>query len=432
MRQTVYINLLSLAAVAGCAGPRTPGELRSQLFADNPQYERDTRPNLAVAAAADVDLPWEAAPDEVEIGMWITMLSDVSAKTSTFTLESTTIASWKDARLRFNTSDAGGCHRPGRPVEFELGAAAEIWTPDLFFNTMVLIGPKDDSTKGGTLMIWDDGKVELHLNKRQTFSCNFNFQKAPFDEQYCTIHINVYHEGKSDQIQFTSGVAVPPWEDKGTPSWTIVDIVGYNKTFFGGSNLFFDLTIRRESGYYIWTVLVPANLFVVVSWASFFISRAAVPARVGMTVSSLLIISNFHNMVLQQLPQYSGFVYMVWWVRVSLFFCMYAVLEFAAVNLLTRNEARFDRAIAEIAKERESRTAAVEPTTGGISVTVKDAPGRPSQAEIQTKVAKVSKLSNMLVNKHGKLCVRDQHPDIVSRWLFLPMYMLILIVIYPW
>ena len=151
MRQTVYINLLSLAAVAGCAGPRTPGELRSQLFADNPQYERD------------VDLPWEAAPDEVEIGMWITMLSDVSAKTSTFTLESTTIASWKDARLRFNTSDAGGCHRPGRPVEFELGAAAEIWTPDLFFNTMVLIGPKDDSTKGGTLMIWDDGKVQLQL-----------------------------------------------------------------------------------------------------------------------------------------------------------------------------------------------------------------------------------------------------------------------------
>ena len=72
---------------------------------------------------------------------------------------------------------------------------------------------------------------------------------------------------------------------------------------------------------------MPATLFVIVSWTSFFINRAAVPARVGMTITSMLIITNFHNSVLQQLPKLPGFVYMLWYLRASMFFCMYAVIE---------------------------------------------------------------------------------------------------------
>lgn len=433
------VLVLALAVAAGsCVGPRTPGDLRSELFADT-VYQRDTRPNVAIAAATDTDEPWAAPPDEVEVGLRITTLSSVAATTSTYTVEQTLVTSWKDQRLRFNTSDAGGCFRPGSTVDFELAAASEIWTPDLYFNTMVLIGPKDDSSKGGMLQLSADGTVKLTRATRKTFSCSFDFKRAPFDEHHCEITVSAIRASSTDDILFTPAWWTAPNTGTGTPSWTIVEMDGYNATNpFGSSFVSFVLTIRRDSDYYILTVLIPATLFVVVSWTSFFISRSAVPARVGMTVSSLLIISNFHNTVLQQLPQFSGFVYMVWYVRVSLAFCMYAVLEFALCNLLTRTEARFERAIAEIERDHEAPKP-VQPITSadaaevGVSVSA-TAKGEPAmdKAVVISKVAKISKVTKLLVNRHGKLCLRDQHPDIFSRWLFLPAYLFIVIVMYPW
>ena len=66
-----------------------------------------------------------------------------------------------------------------------------------------------------------------------------------------------------------------------------------------------------------------------------------------------------------------------------------------------------------------------------MSATAKGEPAM-DKAVVISKVAKISKVTKLLVNRHGKLCLRDQHPDIFSRWLFLPAYLFIVIVMYPW
>ena len=98
-----------LAVSAACVGPRTPGDLRHALWADNAEYSRDTRPNVGSAAATGDEQPWAAPADRVEVGTWITYLSAVSPQTSTFTVEMTMETRWVDLRLRYNTTDNGGC-----------------------------------------------------------------------------------------------------------------------------------------------------------------------------------------------------------------------------------------------------------------------------------------------------------------------------------
>lgn len=37
-----------------------------------------------------------------------------------------------------------------------------------------------------------------------------------------------------------------------------------------------------------------------------------------------------------------------------------------------------------------------------------------------------------MVNKEGQLWLRDEHLDIISRYLFLPLYAIITLSMYPW
>ena len=85
-------------------------------------------------------------------------------------------------------------------------------------------------------------------------------------------------------------------------------------------------------------------LFVLVSYSSFYISRAAAPARVGATVVSFLVIMNFNANVLNQIPKVDYDVRLLTFLYLSMWFCAFAVFEYGLVNMLFRIEARVDKA----------------------------------------------------------------------------------------
>ena len=72
-------------------------------------------------------------------------------------------------------------------------------------------------------------------------------------------------------------------------------------------NEYIDLTIEleRKPGWYVNNVIVPCALLVFISWASFFIARAAVPARVSIGIVCYLTLQNLGSSVRNGLPKLS-------------------------------------------------------------------------------------------------------------------------------
>merc|ERR1712157_631702 len=91
----------------------------------------------------------------------------------------------------------------------------------------------------------------------------------------------------------------------------------------------------------------------VLAWASFFISRAAVPARVTMASVSFLTITNFIGGQLKTLPSLgSGEVWLLQFMQTSQIFTFYSLLEYIICNYLYRVKRRIID-IKEIAKKRK-------------------------------------------------------------------------------
>lgn len=64
-------------------------------------------------------------------------------------------------------------------------------------------------------------------------------------------------------------------------------------------------TLRRRLGYYLFHTYIPTCLIVVMSWISFWIKPEAVPARITLSVTSLLTLSTQHAQSQKSLPPVS-------------------------------------------------------------------------------------------------------------------------------
>ena len=207
-------------------------------------------------------------------------------------------------------------------------------------------------------------------------------------------------------------------------------------------------------------------LFVMLAWCSFFIARAAAPARVAMGIILYLVINNQMNSQLGLLPIGSSGVWILNFMTVSRMFVFYAIIEYALCNFLMRIEARIEKARVAALKRREdgpssTRTSTQAPevaasttskggsrlavfgwhvglrpapqlasvAVGGVSVEV--APGEVSlRDEVAQAASSVTRWIPWLVTPEGVLRVRDQHVEVFTRWGFPLAYGLSLIVFY--
>merc|ERR1712004_566030 len=86
-------------------------------------------------------------------------------------------------------------------------------------------------------------------------------------------------------------------------------------------------------------------LVVVMSYSSFFVSRQALPARGGLASVCFLTLANMITGVLQTLPKTlgNGSILLLNMLHASQFFCLYTVIEFAAISYTARLVTRADK-----------------------------------------------------------------------------------------
>jgi hypothetical protein len=93
--------------------------------------------------------------------------------------------------------------------------------------------------------------------------------------------------------------------------WTVVGMrsvvsersrPGYGVPF---SHASFEIDIKRKSGYYIWKILLPLIVIVLISWVVFYMSEERIGRRAGVSATGILTVIAYQFVATQSLPKVS-------------------------------------------------------------------------------------------------------------------------------
>lgn len=110
-------------------------------------------------------------------------------------------------------------------------------------------------------------------------------------------------------------------------------------------------------GYYLIQMYIPSLLTVILSWVSFWINMDAAPARVGLGITTVLTMTTQSSGSRASLPKVSYVKAIDIWMAVCLLFVFAALLEYAAVNFVSRQYKEFFRLRRKLRQEQRNRAA---------------------------------------------------------------------------
>ena len=209
--------------------------------------------------------------------------------------------SWFDSRTAFNASCASELAPPyafgtqlqgsWMPAIFDSPHDAGMWFPRFAIDNLFPGSRPGFYPRGHMVQIASTGFVWYSFRASVDVKCPMHFARMPLDEQTCSLRVMAL-EGV-DRVNISTDRVNISFKEKldamSSAEWdcqSLTQEAGVYQDSFGRfqNKSFTDLKIvlKRENRYWIQTVIVPTILLLAISWASFFISRAAVPARVAM------------------------------------------------------------------------------------------------------------------------------------------------------
>lgn len=256
-------------------------------------YDKRVRPNYG------------GPPVLVGVTMHIISISSVSEVQMDFTSDFYFRQYWMDPRLSFDRLP--GIERIMVSTEY----LKNIWVPDTFFANEKSSYLHMATTSNEFLRISHKGEINRSIRLTITASCPMNLQFFPMDRQLCSIEIESFGFGMSEIIYDWQGgsAAVAVQEDVQLPQF---DVVGYRQTnrvisltTGNYSRLGLEIQFVRSMGYYLIQIYIPSGLIVIISWVSFWLNRAATPARVSLGVTTVLTMTTLMSSTNAALPKIS-------------------------------------------------------------------------------------------------------------------------------
>ena len=113
--------------------------------------------------------------------------------------------------------------------------------------------------------------------------------------------------------------------------------------------------MKRKYKVYLYTFFGPCMLMVITSWISFTVDSAAVPGRLGLLLTLLLMMINLNNSVSSTIPKSTKLTPLTVWIVVSIGFVSFALLEYS-VLLYTAKFRKETRQVKKICEEEKKMT----------------------------------------------------------------------------
>ena len=251
---------------------------------------------ICPALAEDMQHVPPAKPVLVKVGFYLTDITHINEPNETISFMGNLRMQWRDPRL-------AGRYR----VYVDQKAQKkfdEIWHPHLKFKNE----RGDRSTIAKHLVIESNGTVTVHEWVRSKVRTFLNYRKFPFDTQQIVFAVEPFSypttEVKLVDWKMHSGVTnktyLTEWylnkvqtEVKSEPS---KPKVGHYSSY----NLV--VTYERASLYYLWQVIVPMILIVLLSFGVFWMLDQPLVNRVAISLTAILAIVVFQWRIFSKLP----------------------------------------------------------------------------------------------------------------------------------
>jgi hypothetical protein len=199
---------------------------------------------------------------------------------------------WRDASLAHSGPDS-----ISRPLD-------EVWFPNIqFINQQKLV-----STLPRAVEIHPNGEVVHRVRVWGSFSQPLDLQLFPFDAQRLNVTLaNVGFGSKnvnllpSPESNISKSLTMPDWEVTG---WNFVasdiSIDGESSSVQG---MVFSLDVKRDSSYFIYKVITPLVLIVMMSWLVFWIDPSLVASQISVSVTAMLTMIAYRFAIAGLMPR---------------------------------------------------------------------------------------------------------------------------------
>jgi hypothetical protein len=220
-------------------------------------------------------------PTVVEIGLFLIDVDEIDDVNQRFSVDMFVVARWQDSRLALPPSERTGQER--------FMMLEDVWTPRVLFLNDRGLTPQLRQGLG----VADDGTVVYQNRLSGELSANLEFQEFPFDVQRLPIEI-VSYAYTTDELTLSiqsNGFAeadrfsIEGWGLKALDP--VVDVFVSPVASLHLPRLTYVIEAKRDSAYYVLTMLVPMSLIIFMAWTVFWLQPNIVPPRIAISTASI-------------------------------------------------------------------------------------------------------------------------------------------------
>ncbi|XP_054610353.1 glycine receptor subunit alpha-2-like isoform X2 [Dunckerocampus dactyliophorus] len=329
--------------LGGASRPPSPSDFLDKLMGRTSGYDARIRPNF------------KGPPVNVTCNIFINSFGSITETTMDYRLNVFLRQQWNDPRLAYK-------EYPDDSLDLDPSMLDSIWKPDLFFANEKGANFHEVTTDNKLLRIFQNGNVLYSIRLTLTLSCPMDLKNFPMDSQTCIMQLESFGYTMNDLIfEWLDVGAVQVADDLVLPQFVLKEDKGlgyctkhYNTGKFTCIEVKFYL--ERQMGYYLIQMYIPSLLTVILSWVSFWINMDAAPARVGLGITTVLTMTTQSSGSRASLPKVSYVKAIDIWMAVCLLFVFAALLEYAAVNFVSRQHKEFFRLRKKLKEQEQQRS----------------------------------------------------------------------------
>jgi hypothetical protein len=240
---------------------------------------------------------WE--PTNVKFFVFVLDIDKIDGAAQNFTVNVFVQLSWKDKRL---------VHEGG----VKTIPLTEVWNPNVFIGNRGGIMQK---SLPEVVKVAADGAVTYIQRYTGPLSQPLKLSEFPFDQHQFAIQfiapgftpqeVQFVPDSPTEEPQITGGAM---YQELSLPDWKVTEYTTETNPYrptrdIEVAGFVFKFTAKRYAVYYVWQVIVPLILIVMMSWGGFYIDPTNAGARIGVATSSMLTLIAYRFMLGQLIPR---------------------------------------------------------------------------------------------------------------------------------
>ena len=223
------------------------------------------------------------------------------------------------------------------------------------FEETISVKPYTDQIEWHKENNWDNElNVEYFASGNYVFNTDFKYQNFPFDRQKIKFQLVNFFDLSSGVLQDSRRTYFKLKEFKEKNSitgWDIIDAKVYHDTYRdpvvidSSDVLTVELLLERQHGYYVYKVILPIIIILMVCWSSTYLAPRELESKLTITIVCLLSLIAYNFIIDKEIPKLEYLTTIDWIVLLSYFYAaMPNILSIYTFNLYKdKNTKQFNK-----------------------------------------------------------------------------------------